>query len=165
MGTLIAVVINSAVGAGKNHLGLFNGLTSGRVLEVWRVEVVNHLTAVNTGTAASFNLSRTTAAGAGTAAAVRKADTRDDNPPSQVSALHTFTTQPTLAANPELASQAVYTEETTGQTGKEPLFQADPSRGIDPVRLRGGEGVAVQQAGQASAGAVNVFVYFKVHKG
>lgn len=162
--TCVAAVVNNAVGASKNHLGLLNN--GGQFpLEVWRVEVISHLASANTGSATTFYLLRTTAAGTGTVATVRRTNNRGRPVPASVSALHTYTVQPTVTANSELAGQTVYSEETTGQTSKEPLFQADPARGVHPVVLWPGEGVVVQQSALASAGAVSVFVYFRVRDG
>jgi hypothetical protein len=160
----VLALINSAVGASKNHLGLFNGVGSGRVLRVWRIEVVNHLTANNAGTATSFTASRTTTVGTGTAAAIRLEDLRDPPIPSQITGTHTYTVAPTVMANSEFGEVTVYTEETTGQTTKVPLFEADPVRGMRPLVLREGNGVVVQQSALVSAGAVSIFIYFTADK-
>jgi hypothetical protein len=162
--TYAAAVINSALAASKFHLGLFNGATSNRLIKIWRVDVVNHLTAANTGTATSFLLNRTTAAGTGSAAGIRKHDNKSITLPSAITALHTYSPNPTLATNPEMAELTVYTEETTGQSAKMPLFQAAPECGITPITLRAGEGIVVQQSALASAGAVSVFIYFTMEK-
>lgn len=157
-------VVGSTVGAGKNHLGVFNAAGSGKVVRIWRVEVVNHQAAAVTGLGASFLLCRTTTAGGGTAAALRKADLTEDNPPAQVTGTHTYTSQPAVTAGSELAEITISTEETSAQTPKVPLFQADANAGVPPVVVREGGGVVVQQAALASAGAVSVFVWFTVER-
>jgi hypothetical protein len=162
--TYAAVVVNSALAASKFHLGLFSGAQSNRLVKIWRVDVVSHLTAVNAGAATSFLLNRTTAVGAGTAAGVRKFDNKTTGLPTTITALHTYSPNPTLATNPEMAELTIYTEETTGQSAKIPLFEASPERGIDAITLRAGEGIAVQQTALAGAGAVSVFIYFTVEK-
>ena len=153
-------VVGSAVGAGKNHLGLFNGAGSGRTLRVWRVEVVPHLTAVITGTAATFVLARTTTPGTGAAAALRKLDPLAPDPPAQVTGRHTFTAQPAVTANSELAALTANAEETVSHGAKVPLYEAIPERGIEPVTVPEGGGLAVQQAAFLGAGAFSVFIYF-----
>jgi hypothetical protein len=153
-------VIGSAVAAGKNHLSLFNGIGSGKVIRVWRVEVVNHQAAAVTGLSASFVLARTTTTGNGTAAVLRKADPGEDDPPAQITAKHAHTAQPSVAANSELGEVTLSTEETSAQTAKQPVFEAAWDRGVSPVTLREGGGVVVQQVGLAGAGQVSVFIWF-----
>ena len=157
----VAAIFNSALSASKNHLGLFNAVGSNMTLDIYRIDVDSHLTAVNTGIASSFTLLRTTAAGTGTAIAFRKLNTNAPNLPSQITALGTFTVAPTITANSELAGKSVYSEETTGQTTKAPLFEA--VAGLNPLRLREGEGIVLQQSALASLGAVNIFVYFNAN--
>lgn len=163
METLVAALINSSVSANKNHLGLFNNGGS-RPLEVWRVEVVSHLPAAVTGTGTSFVLSRTSTVGTGTPVVIRRTNNRGKTLPASLSALHTYTVQPTVTANSELASLALSTEEAGNAVcaSKEALYAADPSRSIDPITLYPGEGLVVQQSPLASAGAVNVFIYFRI---
>ena len=164
MSTLVAAITNSAVGASKWHLGLFNGTGAGQPIEVLSVELVNHLTANNTGSATTFILTRTTAAGTGTSIPVRKHDTRTPAVPSSVSILGTFTVSPTAPADNELAAITVYTEETTGQTGLRDLFRADPCCGIEPITLHPGQGIGIQQTALASAGAVDIFIRFRIKR-
>ena len=153
-------VVGSAAGASKNHLGVFNGTGSGVVLRVWRVEVVPHLTAAITGTAATFLLSRTTTAGSGSPSVLRKFDLLAASLPAQITALHTYVAQPTVTLNSELAALTVNAEETAAQGGKAPLFEAVPDRRIEPVVVRENSGIVVPQAAFAGAGSFSVFVYF-----
>jgi hypothetical protein len=162
--TLIAAVINSTVAADKNHLSLFN--SGGALpLEVWRVEVLSHLAATVAGTGASFYLHRTTALGTGgSAATIRRSETRGATVPTSVQAQANVTLSP--AASTELAGLPVSTEEAGNAitSGKNELFQANPLAGVQPIVLWTGEGIVVRQAALASAGAVSIFIYFCVRK-
>lgn len=158
----LAKVTGSVVGLNKTHLNLFNGLQSNLKICIYKIEVISHLVANNTGVATTIYLRRTTDAGTGlTTDSIQKLNSKLQNLPSQISAVHTLTLGPTITNGSELAGQTIYTEETTGQTSKEPLFEA--SQFIDPITLNGGEGVCVQQQ-LASAGALSVFIYFKVKR-
>jgi hypothetical protein len=153
-------VVGSTVGANKNHLGVFNAAGSGVVMRVWRVEAVAHLTATVTGLATSHLLKRTTTVGTGTAAVLRKFDPDAPNLPAQITGRHSYTGQPAVTADSELAAATLNNEETAAQAVRVPLFEAIPDRGIEPVTVREGGGLVSQQAGLAGAGAVSVFFYF-----
>jgi hypothetical protein len=156
-------VVNSSLAAGKNHLAVFNGAGSGLVLRVWRVEVVPYLTAAVAGVMGHFSLLRTTTGGTITTPAVlRKFDPNYANLPAQVAAGVAFSAQPTVTAATELAALAVNNEETAAQGFKVPLFEAVPDRRIDPVIVREGGGVVVQQptGTLATVGGASVFIYF-----
>jgi hypothetical protein len=158
---MLVAVIASDLALGKNHLALFNGPGSGKIVHVNRVEVVNHLTVNIAGVAVTFYLPRVTTAGTGTSAPVRLLDLSDQAPPAQVTAKHTFTVQPAVTPNAELAGAALNTEET-GAVVKAVVFEARPQFGLRPVTLREGQGVAVQQGPFAGVGKVSVFIYFEV---
>lgn len=165
MQTYLAAVINSALAANKHHCGLFNAAQSHKLVRVWRVDAVSHLTAANTGSATSILLGRTSSAGTGsTPVVIRKHNTKAENVPSQIAAAQGFSGNPALVANQELAELTVYTEETSGQTSKEPLFLAAPEVGIAPIDLQEGEGLSVYQSALASAGALSIFIYFTLEK-
>jgi len=162
--SFIAAILNSAVGANKNHLGLFNNAGQWP-LEVSRVEVVSRLDAAVTGTGLSFNVLRTTAAGTGTAATIRKTDPREVVPAS-VAAAHTYTpTQPTITANSELATLTISSEVAGNAVSNAGVWQADKANRIDPILLDAGGGIVVQQLALASVGEVDIYVWFKVRKG
>lgn len=155
----VAAVVGSAAGASKYHLGLFNAAGSTVRLVVDRVYVASHLAATNTGAATSFVLTRTTAAGAGAAGTIRLTDPAGRPLPSQVGALSAYTggNNPTPASSGELAEAAWYTEEAGAQTTATPLWESDPAA---PLVIPEGQGLAIQQTGLASAGAVSVFIHF-----
>lgn len=158
-------VVNSAVGANKNHLGVFNAAGSGKVFEVWRVEASPQMGAAVAGLKVTLTLARTTAPGVGTAAVVRKFDLTEDNLPAGVGGLHSYGTQPTVTTDSELAAAALNTEETVTAVGKIELFRAEPEYGIPPVTVRPGGGVVVRQGALAGAGNVNVFIYGRITGG
>lgn len=153
----VAAVIGSSASADKFHLGLFNAVGSCRILRVHRVYVVSHLTATNNGTGTSFTLLRTSTSGTGTSSAFRKTDLRSIDPPSQVSALMSYSVNPTAVSNSELAEQTISTEEgSSSQSFSTPLWNDGE------IILREGEGLTVRQSALGSAGAVSVFIHFNL---
>lgn len=160
-GTMVAAVVASAVGANKWHLGLINTAGPRFAVEVVGVRVVSALAAVNAGTATTFTLKRVSGIGTGTAAAFRKLDKLVLDAPTGVTALSNLSA-PTAEAAPELASVAVSTEEVQPGASASGLW---PAAGCEePVVLNNGDGIAVQQSALASAGAVDVYIYFRVVK-
>lgn len=160
---MIAAVINSAFAAGKNHLGLFNAVGSGRVLRVYRIVAFPHFTAAVVGLATTLYVMRTTTAGTGAAVAFRRLDLTDPLPPAQVTALHTFTAQPTVTANSEMAGVALTQEETAGQSNKM-VFEASWDQNLGPIVLREGQGIVLQQSALVGAGALSAFVYLSIDR-
>ena len=150
----IAAIVGSAVGANKNHIGLFNAVGSGLVLHVRKVMITSHLTANNTGAATSFVVARTTAAGTGAAQAVRQRDLLSPALPAEVTALGVYSVQPTVAANSEVASIPVFTEEAGSQTPSVPAWEGEP------IVVRQGGGIVIQQTALAGAGAIAGFIHF-----
>lgn len=160
--SLIAAILNSAVSANKNHLGLFN--TAGQYpLEICRMEVAARLDAAVTGTGLSLNILRTTAAGTASAATIRKTDLRETVPAS-VTAGHTFTVAPTITANSELATLTVSSEESGNAVSAPGVWQANSGCGIDPIIVDAGGGIVIQQLALASAGEVDVYIWFRIRK-
>ena len=162
MAVLVAPVIASAAGASKWHLGLMNAAGSRLVVEVVGVQVDPTDGAAVTGTGAGFILKRMSNLGTGTAVVFRKTDKSINGTPTAVTALSNLTT-PTAESNPELASLAVNTEETSVTSSGPALW---PPLGLEgePVVLNPGDGIAVQQGALASAGSVDVFIYFRIRR-
>lgn len=159
--TIITAVVNSPSGANKNHLTLFNN--AGQFpLEVWRIDAQAHYAATSTSTGLSLYAHRTTAAGTnGTASVFRRMNNRALALPASIESRSNVTLSP--AADTEVAGLSISTEEAgNAVTGNQPLFLADPSKGIDPLLLWSGEGLVVRQGALASAGAVSVFIYFRI---
>ena len=160
--TLLAAVAGSAVAANKWHLGLMNTAGPRFVVEVIAAQVDSSLAAANTGSATSFVLKRVSALGTGTAVTLRKLNKADLDAPANVTALANLIS-PTVEAAPELASLAVGTEETAPQTSGPALWPPDGLTG-QVITLNNGDGIAVQQSALASAGAVDVYLYFRVRR-
>jgi hypothetical protein len=160
--TLVAAIPGSTVGASKWHLGLINSAGPRFVVDVVGVQVDPSDAAAVTGTGTGFTLKRMSGLGTGTAVVLRKLDKSVVDAPAGITALSNLTT-PTAEANPELASLAVNTEETAVTASGPSLW---PPVGLEgqPVTLNNGDGIAVQQGALASAGAVDVFIYFRVRR-
>jgi hypothetical protein len=162
-GVLVAPVIASAVGANKWHVGLLCPAGAKYALDVVGVQVNPTDGAAVTGTGAGFLLKRISTLGSGNSpVALRKLDKLTTDPPTTIGAQANLTT-PAVEANPELASIAVNTEETAVAASGPSLW---PPIGLEgePVTLNAGDGVGVQQGALASAGNVDVYIYFRVRK-
>jgi hypothetical protein len=150
--------VGSAAGADKHHLTMFNAIGSGKVVEVLAVRVAMETTAAVTGFPARFNLSRTSSdATGGTPLSAVKLDTQNVALPAQISGQSAPTGAPTAAGVVTVGS--VNPEETGGAPTVD-MYREDP--GCQPLTLREGEGVTVQQYPTANAGAVSVHVLFRV---
>lgn len=161
-GILVAPVLGSTAGANKWHLGLLNATGTKLVLEIVGVQVVPSDAAAVAGTGTGFTLQRLSALGTGTAVVVRRLDKLLPAVPTSVTALSNLLS-PTAESNPELASLAVNTEETAVTSSGPALW---PPHGLEaePVVLNPGDGVGVQQGALASAGAVDVYIYFRIRR-
>jgi hypothetical protein len=157
--TYVTAVMNSASAANKNHLILFNGIGSGRVVRIWDIKVNPNITAAVAGTSIVLNTARISDVGtAGASAIIRKTDTSDNNLPVEITS-RTSVNNPTVSSN-ELASCTVLIEETAAFPGQVNLYKADSV--ISSLVLNEGEGLLVQQGTFAGVGAINVFIYFTI---
>jgi hypothetical protein len=155
--TYVAAIMNSTAAASKNHLLLFNGVGSGKIVRIWDIKANPNVTAVVTGSTLVLNAARTSNQGtAGTSQPIRQTDTTDTALPSQITAVSN-PTNPTFTSN-ELASCTVLVEETAITEGRTTLFKADSV--IAPLVLNEGQGLGIQQGTLAGVGAVNIFIYF-----
>lgn len=157
--TYSAAVAGSAVAANKHHLVIFNGTGSGKIIEILRVIISPEQTAAVTGYQMGYRLYRTTNAGSGgTAVTPNKMDTTNPDLPTQVTVWTNPTTAPTLTT---LVAVGSVNPEETGSSGTPfPLYEAKPDE--QPLTLREGEGVTVQQYATAGVGLFNVYIVFRV---
>src|SRR5215216_5505669 len=126
--TYAAVLMNSAPGAAKNHFGLFNATGSGKKISIRKIFVNSYMTGAQVGAALSVNLVGSTSAGTGTTTnTIRKFDTTDPDLPPEITATHTYTVQPTVVTNREMASITINSEESITHPGKIELFSAEDS--------------------------------------
>jgi hypothetical protein len=153
----VAKVILSPVGANKIHCNLFNNL-SGNTLKVLKVILSVNANASVTGHSIGFQLKRTSSKGTGTNAILTKLNSGATDLINLFN--HTFTAQPTLVANSEIASTCLDMEETRSGRYQQVLF--DSQSVSSPIFLYPNEGLAVQQEALASAGNINIFYYLGV---
>jgi hypothetical protein len=162
-GVLVAAAPGSAVAASKWHIGLLCPAGAKYAVDVVGVQVDPADAAAVTGTGAGFVLKRISTLGSGNSpAAIRKLDKLTTDAPATLGAQLALTS-PAVESNPELASVAVNMEETSVTASGPALW---PPVGLEgePVTLNAGDGVGVQQGALASAGAVDVFIYFRIRK-
>lgn len=151
-------VRESAAGASKRHLVLFNAVGSGKTLKVYRVQAAPAPAAAVTGQQLALSVVRiTTAPTGGSSATINKASTGNANVPNQVTA----TVGATGGATEEASAFGLATvsgEETASAVAQDLYrFQID---GTQPLTCAEGEGVLVKQGTLAGAGAASVAITF-----
>lgn len=151
-------VRESAAGASKRHLALFNASGSGKTLKVYRVQAAPSPTAAVTGQQLSLSVVRITAAPTGgSSATINKALSSSTNAPAQVTATAAATGGATEEAS-AFGLATVSGEETASAVAQDLYsFQID---GTQPVTCAEGEGILVKQGALAGAGAVSVAITF-----
>lgn len=150
--TYYASVKESAAGASKRHLTIFNGHAS-VVVRVYDIKAATSSTAAVTGLVIPLTVNRISAAPTGGSAAVLvKADSQNPNVPASI----TVTTGDTGGAT-EVGPVGcgVVSGEETASAVSDQLF-ASPIDGSQPLVLRPGEGITVRQGPLASAGNVTI---------
>lgn len=142
-------VLQSAAGASKNHLLVYNPSTSTTSYAVVRIVISPTLTAAVTGYSVGFQVFRVTTYSGGTTTTVSKFDTQDPTPPLEA------VSAPTSATTTDcLLTVGVNPEETGGSNIYEWVYN-----GIGkPIVLRPGEGVVVRQYASAGVGNYSITV-------
>ena len=157
--TYVTAIVNSTAAASKNHLLLFNGIGSGRIVRIWDIKINPNITAAVAGTSIVLNTARISDIGTGgTSQTIRKTDSTDSNLPAEIVS-RAAVTSPTVSSN-ELASCTMLVEETAAFPGRVNLYKADSV--ISSLVLNEGEGLLIQQGTFAGVGAINVFIYFTI---
>lgn len=167
--TFTAGGIGVTFGNGKHMLSLFNGASSGRVLRVKRIWVLNNQTSGVTGVLTTWAVRRTSAQSAGTSVTPTKHDTNSSNLVAQVLCATGATV--TNTGDVQLRTFVWSNDEPAASTGTSDEFEClvplncvwDSATGdtdIEPITLREGQGVTVQHSGSSAVGIVDVFIEF-----
>lgn len=166
--TFTAAAIGVTFASNKSMLGLFNGASSGRVLRVYRVWVLNNQTTAVTGVLTNWTLRRTSAQSGGTTITPTKHDTTSSNLPAQVLTATGGTV--TLTSDTALRAWMWSNDEPSASSGTSDEFEclvplncvwdSTGDSNIEPIVLREGQGISVHHAGTSAVGIVDVFVEF-----
>lgn len=166
--TIAALAV--AFGNNKSMASLFNGASSGKVLRVYRVWMLNNQTGAVTGVLTTFSLRRSTAQSAGTAITPVKHDTNAATLPAQVvaatGATVTSATADTLRtvvwSNDEPAASTGTSDEFECLVPLNCIWDSDPSSSsnVEPIVLREGFGLDVRHTGSTVVGVADFFIEF-----
>lgn len=158
--TYVAQVRSTLTGS-RHHLSILNGGSSTKVLKIWRVLVSQASEAAVTGVNTNFKLlpvSAVTSAG-GSAVTVTKLDSNNAALDANVT-VYSQSNSVTITAGSYFGNASLTSEETGVQGDPKILFDAS-SIYWQPIVLRAGQGVTVQQGGlTAAAGTVDVTIFF-----
>ena len=153
-------VLASVAGASKRHLALFNASGSGKTMKIYRIRAAGAPTAAVTGLVIALNAVRiTTAPTGGGAGTIDKGVTSDAAPPAQVTVMTAATGGATEEAN-AFGVGTVTGEETQGASAV--IIYDAVIDGLKPLTCAEGQGVLVKQGALASAGAVNILIWFSL---
>lgn len=167
--TFTAAAIGVTFGNGKHMLALFNGAGSGRVLRVKRVYMLNNQTAAVTGVMTTMAMRRTSAQSGGTSVTPNKHDTANASLPAQVlcAAGATITNTADLElrrwmwSNDEPVTGAATIDEFECVVPMMCVWDSatgDPD--LEPIVLREGQGLTIQNQGTTAAGICDLFIEF-----
>jgi len=167
--TYTAGFIGVTFGNAKHMASIFNGASSGVILRVKRVWVLNNQTSGVTGVLTSFALRRTSSQSAGTAITPTRHDTTSATLPAQVLVAAGATVSNT--ADVELRRWVWSNDEPAAGTGTSDEFQClvplncvwDSATGdsdIEPIVLRETQGLTVQHTGSSTVGVMDIFIEF-----
>jgi hypothetical protein len=162
--TYFAVADNVVPAANKHHLSIFNGLTSGRVVQIRKLFCINTTTAAVAGAVVRFNMLRSTVQAAGTALTAQAADTTNPALPAAI----TLATGATVTNGPLLWPFMTLTEEwpatqpmsVAAHQQMENIMLMDDA--IQELTLRPGEGFTVQQITAVTTGTLSWLLAFTV---
>lgn len=157
--TYVAALINSPVGANKNHLTIWNGST--KRIRIRKIEVMAEITANVTGATSIMvsveALSAQPTGGTPTNIPVQKLATWFEAPPAALEVRSGNTTVP-IAANWVIARKPLHIEESPTTTADHiDLFKKDTE--ISSIQLEQNQGVVIKQGSVVGVGAVSIMVY------
>jgi hypothetical protein len=156
--------------SGKSMLAIFNGVGSGVVLRVYRAWMLNNQTTGVTGVITTMALRRTSAQSGGTAVNATKHDTTSANLPAQVliaqGATATDTADPDFMrwmwSNDEPAASTLTNDETECIVPLACVWDSTGDSDIEPIVLREGQGITVQNITSSTVGTFGLSVTFGV---
>lgn len=160
--------IGVTFGANKSLVTLFNGASSGRVLRIYRILILNNQTvAIANGVVTALEIRRVTGTSGGTDITSVKHDTNSSDLASQIA----IKTGATDTVTDRLKQFYWSTDEplNTGVTIDEwqciPNFNFVWESGygetnIDPIVLREGQGITIKQPGSNVLGLCDIYIEF-----
>jgi hypothetical protein len=146
----VAAVSASAVAASKHHLTLWNGST--QRVRVLGISASCHTTTTVTGFIMQYLVYRASAVSSGTALEIGKLDPDDPDLPTGIAA---YTGATVTTTGPPLAIFTLNPEETGAQNW---IYFTPP----EPIVIKPGTGLTIQQYATAGVGLFNAVIYFSV---
>lgn len=158
--TYVSAVIDSAVGANKNHVTFWNGST--RRVRIRKIEVCANIKANITGSSAIMmsaeGLSAQPVRGTGTIINSKKLSTNAEDIPTGIEVFANPQTV-SIAADYVLAIKPLHVEESvTTSNNAIDLFKKDTE--ISTIQLAQNQGITVKQGVVAGAGNINILIYW-----
>ena len=159
MPSYVATVINSVVGASKNHLTFVNN--SNRIIRIRKIKVVANITATITGAIIMISVEGLTTAfpTGGTDITPRKMNTNFETLPTGIEIKAAPTANVNIVSNYVLDIGAIGVEEavTTNNLNLELLKKENE---FSSLILNNGQGIVVKQGALAGAGNINILIDF-----
>ena len=165
-----AAFLGVAFGNNKSMAGVFNGSGSGKILRVYRVQVLNNQTTAVTGVLTTFALRRSSAQSSGTSVTPVKHDTNSASLPAQVLTAHGATVTSAsgdtvgtfMWSNDEPAVSSATSDELETIPSLMYVWESDPSSSsnVEPLVLREGQGIDVRHTGTTTVGTADIFIEF-----
>lgn len=159
--TYLVMAQNVAFATNKHHLTIINGVGSGKVMKLQKLFAINLSIAAVTGVAVRFDVKRATSSTLGTGSTVvpEKMDSLSPNVPAQI-LLHTNPTTvvagnllfPFITNNDEVGATNAFPTSTIMQ-GLNLAFESMATGNIQPLVLREGQGITVQQITATTVGS------------
>lgn len=143
-------VKESAAGASKRHMAVFNPVGSGKTMTLYRVKASGAPTAAVTGQTIALTVGRVTSITAGTNIAQQNAVSTDAAPGMTAVSLPTAATE-----SAGFFGCGTVSGEETSSANESILYDAEID-GSKPMTFAAGEGFLVKQGTLASAGAINL---------
>jgi hypothetical protein len=167
--TFTAPYIDVTFGNNKSLASLFNGVSSGQVVRIYRIIILNNQTvAIANGVVTTIEIRRITASTGGTAITPLKHDTNTSNLDSNIVA----STGATDTVSADIIKRFMWSTDEPAATVSTidewqciPIFNTVWESGygetnIDPIVLREGEGIALKQPGANTLGQCDIFIEF-----
>lgn len=161
MPSYVATILNSSVGASKNHVTIVN--TSNRIIRIRKIKVSANITGTINGAIIMISVEglQTPIPTGGTDITPRKLNTVFEDLPTGIEVKAAPTTNVNIVSNYVLDIGAIGIEEavTTNNLNLE-LLKKDNE--VSSLILNTNQGIVIKQGTLAGAGALNFLIYFTV---
>lgn len=163
--TFSVLSLNTQIGNGKSMLSILNGAGSTKVVKIHKIKIINSQTSAVTGIIADFRINRITGHSVGTLLTPQTFDTADI-----IDVNVTTRTGATLVGTGADLIRYLWSSDEwgVGTLDKEghdhgiqatiPVYESQP--GIKPITIRVGEGIAIRQIVNSTAGTFDIEVIF-----